>query len=539
MESRFRRGLVSVGIALAVLAAACGDDDDSTGATTAPATPSGGVTTAAGTTQPRDVDPNGILKLPFDLQSNGGPNFDPIKPTPPSPNTAIVIMLYDTLLRQNADGSMRPGLAKTATVIDPSTIKFELFPNIKFTDGTPLDAEAAKFGILRQRDQGNTTLSQETKEVADVVVDGPLSFTMKLKTPIAGAVYDLLGNGDFLLVSPKAVRDGVDLSKNPVGAGPFKVSSITPQQSFKYVKNPDFFQADQIRLAGVDWIHVQPGAPMLNALRAANIDVAEGLTYAGGQSLQGAPGVQLDVEQTDNVMLWLQLCKNRPPFDDLRVRQALNFGLDRADLNNKVYGGLAEPMWGFFGSKSPLHNKAIDDIYRFDPVKARQLLAEAGQANLTFDLFFATGNTDRAAEVMQQQWKAIGVTVNLKPLVNTAEFFPDAKGAPANVVALERTGVQKVFRTLAPPSVGNVCNWNDAPLNDAIAKIKSVAPDSREAVQHWADLQKRALEQAMSIFGLFGMRSRAYLTSRVGNPAFLSNFQGRPSIDYYRVYVKK
>ena len=167
------------------------------------------------------------------------------------------------------------------------------------------------------------------------------------------------------------------------------------------------------------------------------------------------------------------------------------------------------------------------------------LLAEAGVPNLTFDMFFTPGVSDAAAEIVQKQWADIGVKVNIKPLTTSSDFFPDAKGAPINFFPLERTGIQKVARVLVPGSVGNICNWDDADLNALVAKIKAVAPDSKEAVQYWADLQKLVLDKAMNLFGIFGVRAKAYLNNRVGNPSFMVNFQGRPTVDYYNVYIKK
>ncbi|MGE0879950.1 MAG: ABC transporter substrate-binding protein [Acidimicrobiia bacterium] len=533
------------GVALGLVGASCGDDTKSDGSSTTAASSSGsnspaasGATTVAASTAPKDVDPAGVLKLPYDLQLNGGPALDPAKPNPPNQAQSLTIMLYDTLLRPDKDGTLKPGLAKSVTIIDPSTIKVELFPNIKFTDGTPLDAEAAKFGIERNRDAKSTTLSAELQEISAISVESPTTFTMTLKTPIAGAIYALMGYGDFLIPSPTAVKNGTDLSKTPVGAGPFKVATLSAGQSFKYVKNPDYFQADRIRLAGIEWLNAAPGPSLINGLRAGDFDVAEGITYAQTTGLAGG-SIQTELEAGDNAMLWGQTCKNRAPLDDLRVRQALNYAIDRTALNDTVFGGKGEPMWGFFNAKSPLHNSALDNYYKYDPAKAKQLLADAGQSNLSFDMFFTTGVSDRAAEVLQQQWSLVGVKVNIRPLTVTSDFFPDAKGAPINFFVLERTGIQKVARTLVPGSVGNVCNWSDPEMNDLVAKIKGLSPDSPEAKSAWAALQKRALDQAVSIFGLFGVRAKAWNTSRVGNVSFITNFQGRPTVDYYNVYIKK
>ena len=86
--------------------------------------------------------------MPYDLAAFGGVKFDPTTPSNPN-DWYMQRWLYDSLLRQNADGSYSPGLAKSATATDPSTIVIELKSGIKFSDGTPLDADAVKFSIER------------------------------------------------------------------------------------------------------------------------------------------------------------------------------------------------------------------------------------------------------------------------------------------------------------------------------------------------------------------------------------------------------
>src|SRR5690606_27447948 len=130
-------------------------------------------------------------------------------------------MLYDSLLRRKADGTYEPGLAESAEVVDPQTIHIVLRAGVTCTDGTPLDAEAVKFSIQRNRDAENVPLSAELQEISDITVESPTELTLHLSSPIAGAVYALLAWGDFLVVSPTAARAGNDFSTNPVGAGPF------------------------------------------------------------------------------------------------------------------------------------------------------------------------------------------------------------------------------------------------------------------------------------------------------------------------------
>ncbi|HMG42303.1 MAG TPA: ABC transporter substrate-binding protein [Acidimicrobiales bacterium] len=511
--------------ALTLVATACGGDD-------------GGSGEGTGAEGGGDVDPDGVLRIPYNLQG-APPNFDPANQRPPSPATSIQLMVYDTLLRPTGDnGELEPGLAKAVDYVDPTTVKIALQEGVTFTDGTPFDAEAVKAGIEYSRDSESMVLTAERKSIEEIVVDGPLELTLHLSEPVAGEIVNMMAYGDFLIPSPKALADGVDLETNPVGAGPFELEDYEQGEKITLVKNEDYFQADDIRLAGVEWVNVAPGESLVNALRSGAVDVGEMVPHQTATQLEGT-GVEVELDIGDNVMMWGQVCKSRPPFDDVRVRQALNHGLDRDALNDAVFGGEGAPMWGFWTDDGELYDPALEDYFEYDPERARDLLAEAGQEDLSFDMFFSPGVSDRAAEVVQAQWSEIGVTANLKPLTNTQDFFPDAQGAPMFFFPLERDGIQKVARNLVPGSVGNVCNWNDPELTAAVGDVRAAETGSDEAAEAWQRVQERAMETAASIFGVFGVRARVWNPDRVGDPSFMPNFQGRPTVNFYEAYIKQ
>jgi ABC-type transport system substrate-binding protein len=192
--------------------------------------------------QPADAQSGGerTIKVPYDLAAFGGVRFDPT--TTPSPaDWYMQQWIYDSLLRQNADGSYSPGLAKSATVVDPQTIEVELRPNQTFSDGTPVDAEAVKFSIERQKASGNVgSVRAELNEVESITVDSPTKLTINLATPVAGQFFNLLANGETYVVSPTAVQSGTSLDEKPVGAGPFVLESFSPESSAVFVRNEDF-----------------------------------------------------------------------------------------------------------------------------------------------------------------------------------------------------------------------------------------------------------------------------------------------------------
>ena len=129
-----------------------------------------------------------------------------------------------------------------------------------------------KFSIERTIAAKNVgSVRAELNEVESITVDSPTKFTIKLKTPIAGQFYNLLAHGETFVVSPTAVASGVPLDEKPVGAGPFLLDSYTPESKAVFKKNPNYFEKNKIKLAGVELIQttqagVDPQAPINSLL---------------------------------------------------------------------------------------------------------------------------------------------------------------------------------------------------------------------------------------------------------------------------------
>jgi ABC-type transport system substrate-binding protein len=518
MSARRRlRPTVAILALIAIVTAACGS--------------SGG-----GTKQADAVNPDGVLRLAHNLSATNAVYFD--LTTQVATPAVWHQMIFDTLLRQNANGGYDPGLADSVTLVDSSTLKVKLHPNVKFSDGTAVDADAVKFGIERNINQGKSgSFEAELYQLNTIVVAGPLDLTINLKSPIAGAWFRILSIPDSSPVSPTAVRAGVDFNKTPIGAGPFTLKEAVPGDHVTLVKNPTYFQADKIKLGGIQFINVTADATE-NALRSKTVDMASQVTSTLGKTL-GAAGLHVETRPTDNSMMIGITCKNRPPFDDVRVRQALNYALDRDELNQVLYDGKAEPMWGWFKKSSPFHDASLDNFYKQDPTKAKQLLADAGKSNLAFDLFFTPGiEGQRAGEIFQQQMAKAGITVTLKSQTNVADFFPNATGAPTNFYIYGRSGINKITRILVPGSFGDVCTWNDPEMNDLIKRLQAVKEDSPEGIDLWKKIQRITVEKAVITFGLFGTLTAVWDDAKVGNVGFLF-----PSVtqipDFYNIYIKR
>ncbi|MGD9797023.1 MAG: ABC transporter substrate-binding protein [Acidimicrobiia bacterium] len=510
-------------LALTLLAAACGGGDDSSD------DGSGG--SAA------DIDPDGVLRLPSDLSAAQAGQLDPI---------IVDVLLYPiheylfgTLLKLNAEGEVEPNLAESVDITDSTHLVVKLRPGLKFTDGTVLDAEALKFSWERTIAQAKPGgIEGEFREVKTLTVASATELQVELTKPIAGAFYRLLRFAEASPVSPTAVKSGADFNKSPVGAGPFKLKSYEPNVAIRLEKNPDYWNADEVKLAGIEYVNVSAQA-MTNAVRSNTIDFTL-LSAAQTGEVKGAPGFEVTTEASNGIMLQGLWCKSRPPFDNLKVRQALNYAVDRESLNAAVYNGLGEDMDGFNSSISPFYDEELDGYYEYDAAKAKKLLAEAGAANLAFDMFFQPSSDGQvAAEVLQQQFDKVGVKVTLKPLSNATDFYPNATGAPINILPLARVGIPKVTRVLVPPSFGNICNWDDPELNEMVLDLQAIEETSPEGIALWKKISEYGLRKAVHLFGLFGTQGVAVDESRLGGVEFYEGRLGQPTLDIEKVFIKK
>ena len=484
----------------------------------------------------------GVLRIPYDLTSFGGARWDPTTPTNPDIWYAQR-WIYDTLMRQNADGSYSPGLAKSATATDPQTIVVELKPGIKFSDGTPLDADAVKFSIERTIAAKNVgAVRAELNEVESITVDSPTQVTIKLKTPIAGQFYNLLAQGETYIVSPTAVQSGTSLDEKPVGAGPFLLDSYTPEGKAVFKKNPTYFEKDKIKLKGVEMI--QTTASGIDP-QAVNNSLLDGITNAAQlQGLTGSEvltngGLKLDVKASDTTAIYAALCKNKPPFDNLKVRQAINYAVDRDQINQLLYQGTSQPMWADWTAQSAYFNKKLDGYYKYNPKKAKKLLKEAGVENLTYDLYSnSTQDTTRLGDIMKEQMAEAGITVNLVNTTNIVQdFFTDAK-APSALIPLRRAGLDKVSRNLTLGSIGDTCQYDDAKLNAYIAKLKELGAGSKEYTKTWQDMDEYIVKNALHQFLIWSPAVNVYNPDEVTKVAYVPDVLGQLRFDAFKTQVK-
>jgi len=303
---------------------------------------------------------------------------------------------------------------------------FHLRPGVKFHDGTPWDADAAMFNLQRYWDKSSPQFYPELNAQAGLSISG---FQALKKIDDMTIEIDTKGPWSYLPVdlatvyfgSPTAIKKAGSnkaFAEHPIGTGPFKFVSVTRGQELVYEANKDYWggapKVDKVVLRPIP----DPTARTA-ALRAGEVNWIEVPPPDDVPALK-ADGFQVLTNSYDHIWPWV-FDTSKKPWNDVRVRQAANYAIDRQSLVDKVLKGTAEPAL----QASPKANasyRPANDVYGYDPVKAKQLLAEAGYPNgFSTTLSYPTSGSGNMIpgpmnEALQQNLAAVGIKVDLKPV---------------------------------------------------------------------------------------------------------------------------
>jgi peptide/nickel transport system substrate-binding protein len=210
-------------------------------------------------------------------------------------------------------------------------------------------------------------------------------------------------------------RDLIDkLPTQPIGSGPFKFKSYTPGDRLELVKNADYFEPGVPRLDSVTLRIMPETAARISALAAGDVQMIYDVPLESIERLRKTPNVTVDVRATSS---WegMILNNSRPPFKDVRVRQAVNFAIDKGQLITLALSGQGEPTNSPIAPTHPFFKKTLK--HQTDIAQARKLLAEAGYPNgFEVDLHVPAGRPvrERLGVAIQQMLRPIGINAKIQ-----------------------------------------------------------------------------------------------------------------------------
>ena len=396
MAAMTRRDLLrALGLAsLASLAAACQIEAPRT--TQVPPTPLPPPPTVA----PTEVAAMPGLRLAIDLDPD---TLDPAGQTN-STISSIVDHMAETLVRQHADGTIGPGLARTfSQSADGRSFTFELRPDVEFHDGTLLNAEAATLSMQRfLNPQLRVPMRApfDTSLVDSITPTDPLTLRITLKDS-SRLFLPKLAATELAIVSPTHARSFPDsFDDEPVGTGPYRFKERRKGESV-VLERFDRYWGKKPNLPFIQFRIVPEVATRESLLLANQVDVIIQPPLSDLPALQKNPGLkvlQTPTARSTFVAMDLTL-PGGTPLAIKKVRQALNYAIDRDGIIRNVLFGAASPLEAPMAST--LVGYARIGGYAYDPGRARQLLLEGGTPHLQLRFMHSTGRSTQEALAAQ------------------------------------------------------------------------------------------------------------------------------------------
>jgi oligopeptide transport system substrate-binding protein len=480
--------------------------------------------------------------------------------------------LFRGLYKFAEDGSLVPALAEGYTVsADGLVYTFTLKKDLKWSDGSPLTAKDFEYswkrvlnpdlasetaytlyGVIKN---GYECFVDKTKTMDDVGVKALDDVTLEV-TLIAPAPYfvSMTASTAFLPVKKEIIdtygEDWETKVESYVCNGPFMVKELKPQEKYVFVKNPNYYNASEVKLDTLEYIFLEDSATALLAFENGEVNIASSVSADAEAKYKGTPS--LVVSDRAGFRYYEFNCANAP-VSDARVRKALSLAIDRKILTESVIQSSLPPLYGFIPHKFPdlvdpskTWRDVHGDAFKEDVAAAKQLLADAGYpdgAGFPKIRLLQTSNATlvKTAEAMAQMWKQnLNIDTEIVS-VESATYFSDGYARDAGdfeVCYMGYTGdyldPSSLFYNFESTGSTKSTRWVNADYDAIMAKVRAGAAGAeREKLIEEAEA---LLANEFPIMPVYSYTSLALVSSNV--TGFTRNYIGHPNFEYCDIVAK-
>lgn len=409
--------------------------------------------------------------------------------------------IYDTLVEPNENGRIVPALAESWQISpDDLTWTFHLRHGVHFHNGQLLTSKDVKATIERELDP--KTASPKASDFSAISsIDTPDEYTavFHLSEPFAPLLASL-ASGWGAILPASLIAAGHDFDNKPVGTGPFMLDRWVRDNRIVLTRNPDYWMKGHPTLDGVNMNIITEHAVQIQGLLSGQIDVDYLLNKEDIPQIEQNPQTTYKSVLTSLVCV-LAMNNARPPFDNLKVRQAINYAIDKKAALDAAYGG--GKVVGTFMDYSDPYYVDYTDLYPYNPDKAKELLASSG-ADLSRPLNLALPQNYephvKAGEIYQQMLSKVGLNVKIR-LVDWPTWLSSVyKGGNYDMTVIGHTGKLDPNGRLVNFGTGNsYVHWKNSTAADLIAKGReTIGFEKRKPI--YAQVLKIMAEQVPMVF---------------------------------------
>ncbi|WP_292374947.1 ABC transporter substrate-binding protein [Methanosarcina sp. UBA411] len=329
--------------------------------------------------------------------------------------------IYETLFSYDENMNLQPELATGYKQLNDTEWEIQLRRDVTFHDGTIMDADAVIYSINRVLDPSNSR-SSEYSFIKNVYKTDDYTIVVETNESYAPTIL-MFTDTIMSIVSP----DTENLDTEPVGTGAYKFVSFEPGASIELVKNPDYWgEAPKIDRIIIQYSKDAAARTLL--LKSGDVDITRDVLQSEYATFEADPGTNIVSKETLRTY-FMYINEGKAPFDDVRVRQALNYAIDRQEIVDTALEGVAgSPAVGIFPDIMPWSANDKIEAYEYNSEKALELFAEAGIKQGSDSRLYYNGEpftieiqtyTKQAAhqpmaEVIAAQFEKIGITTTIK-----------------------------------------------------------------------------------------------------------------------------
>jgi peptide/nickel transport system substrate-binding protein len=353
----------------------------------------------------------GVLKIGRHQDST---TLDPIM-TIQNADIWVMNNMNSLLVRVNREGTdVEPDLAERWEISDDGTVyTFHLREGLKFSDGSPLTAGDAKFSLERLRDKEGSVMAGMFSVMKSVEAPDDRTVVITLNQPSAPFLAAMAMFSAAILPEKAVTAAGEEFGNNPVGAGAFMLEEWRRGETLRLKKNPNHWEADRVKLDGVEWQFIPNDNTRVLKLQAGEVDAIVFIPFNRVTELQGNPDLQVHLDPSsreDHILI----NHDHEPLGDVRVRQALYHAIDRQAIVDAVTFGHGKVANSFVPAGAMFYNPNNPD-YPYDPEKAKALLKEAGAEGLSLQFLLTAGDSvhDQIGVIVKDQLAKVGVDVEI------------------------------------------------------------------------------------------------------------------------------
>lgn len=440
------------------------------------------------------LDPNGSNDIPsYDVQRN----------------------IYETLIKQDENVELQPGLAKSWEALEDDLWEFELEEGVTFHDGAEFNAEVVKKNLERILDPDVASSQASLFEmIEDIEVVDDYTLQIKTEYPFAPLPAHLahpvsnMVSPDLIDEDYAAMEDGKDpgsvINENPIGTSYFKFDEWEPGDYVRLVRNDDYWGENAL-LDSVTFKVVKEDGTRLAEITTGDSHISNPLSPSDVEQVKQTDGT--DAYEVGSVSLaYVGFNMQKEPFDDKRVRQAITMAIDHEQIIDGIYEGFGEPASGPVPSEIPGFDDSISGL-DYDVEKAKELLAEAGYEDGFSTTIWTNDTRERidTAVNIQSQLEEIGIDVKVEELEWGAYLDGTANGEHDMFVLGWVSGTGDIDYSLYPlfhsKNLGDPGNrtFTESDELDELLDEGRQTPDQDERVEIYKEAQELLVDLAPMI----------------------------------------